>query len=106
MNRLINPPDAPASDLPDPSAVAAQIPPPAEGAEAAQGQLPAAEAPAAPSPSSTTSLVEFDDEEDNLIDMAKVDGRVKQSHVRRIGEIVDKHPEEALNIVRSWLYAQ
>jgi flagellar M-ring protein FliF len=43
---------------------------------------------------------------DELIDIAKVEGRVKASSLRKIGEIVDKHPEEALNILRSWLYRE
>jgi len=29
---------------------------------------------------------------------------VRASTVRKIGEIVEKHPEEALSIVRTWLY--
>ncbi|MBB4265390.1 flagellar basal-body MS-ring/collar protein FliF [Roseospira visakhapatnamensis] len=47
-----------------------------------------------------------DDMEDTeeLIDIEKVEGRVKASSLRKIGEIVDKHPEEALSIVRNWLY--
>ena len=43
-------------------------------------------------------------EEDMLIDMAQVEGQVKASTVKKIGEIVDKHPDEALSIIRSWLY--
>ncbi|MGE5548816.1 MAG: flagellar basal-body MS-ring/collar protein FliF [Solirubrobacterales bacterium] len=43
---------------------------------------------------------------DELIDIDKVEGRVKASSIRKIGEIVDKHPEEALSIVRSWLYQE
>jgi len=41
---------------------------------------------------------------DELIDIAKVEGRVKASSLRKIGEIVNNHPEEALNIIRNWLY--
>lgn len=41
---------------------------------------------------------------DELIDIDKVEGRVKSSSLRKIGEIVDKHPEEALSIIRNWLY--
>lgn len=41
---------------------------------------------------------------DDLIDIAKVEGQVKVSSLKKISEIVDKHPEEALNIIRSWLY--
>lgn len=46
---------------------------------------------------------ELEDTEE-LIDIEKVEGRVKASSLRKIGEIVDKHPEEALSIVRNWLY--
>lgn len=41
---------------------------------------------------------------DQMIDIGQVEGRVRASSVRKIGEIVEKHPEEALSIVRSWLY--
>jgi len=41
---------------------------------------------------------------EELIDIEKVEGRVKASSLRKIGEIVDKHPDEALSIVRNWLY--
>lgn len=44
------------------------------------------------------------DELDELIDVAKVEGRVKGSTMKKIGEIIDQHPQEALAIVRSWLY--
>jgi flagellar M-ring protein FliF len=49
-----------------------------------------------------------DDLEDaeELIDIDKVEGRVKASSLRKIGEIVDKHPEEALSIIRNWLYQE
>ena len=34
------------------------------------------------------------------------EGRVKASSLRKIGDIVDKHPEEALSIIRTWLYQE
>ncbi len=40
----------------------------------------------------------------DMIDIGQVDGRVAASSIRKIGEIVDKHPEEAVAIVRSWMY--
>ncbi|HLB06225.1 MAG TPA: flagellar basal-body MS-ring/collar protein FliF, partial [Alphaproteobacteria bacterium] len=43
-------------------------------------------------------------EEESMIDISRVEGRVRASTVRKIGEIVEKHPEEALSIVRTWLY--
>lgn len=57
-----------------------------------------------PSPSSGGVLTETDQLEE-LIDIAKVEGRVKASSVRKIGEIIDQHPEEAISIIRSWLYS-
>jgi flagellar M-ring protein FliF len=41
--------------------------------------------------------------EDSLIDISKVDGRVAGSAARKIGEIIDKHPDEALGILRNWM---
>jgi len=43
---------------------------------------------------------------DELIDIDKVEGRVKASSIRKIGEIIEKHPEEALSIIRSWMYQE
>lgn len=44
------------------------------------------------------------DEIESMIDLNKVEGRVRASSVKKIGEIVEKHPEEAVAILRSWLY--
>ncbi len=43
---------------------------------------------------------------DSMIDINKVEGRVRASSVTKIGEIVDKHPDEAVAIIRNWLYAE
>lgn len=40
------------------------------------------------------------------IDINQVEGRVRESSVRKISEIVDKHPEEAVNIIRNWMYRE
>lgn len=45
---------------------------------------------------------EFED----MIDLERIEGRVKASSVKKVGEIVHKHPEEALSIIRSWLYQE
>jgi flagellar M-ring protein FliF len=57
-------------------------------------------------------LLEEDEEEDGvdeslldqMIDINQVEGRVRASSLKQIGEIVDKHPEEAIAIVRNWMY--
>lgn len=41
---------------------------------------------------------------DQMIDLARVEGRVKASSVKKVGEIVEKHPEEAVSILRNWIY--
>jgi flagellar M-ring protein FliF len=46
------------------------------------------------------------EEIDHMIDLNKVEGRVRASSVRKIGEIVDKHPDEAVTIIRNWLYQE
>jgi len=52
------------------------------------------------------SLTAEEDESDSMIDMAQVEGRVRASSVKKIGDIVDKHPDEALAIMRNWLYQE
>jgi len=41
---------------------------------------------------------------DSMIDIAKIDGQVKASSVKKVGEVVSKHPDEAISILRSWLH--
>ncbi len=43
-------------------------------------------------------------EEEELIDVAQIDGRVRASTIKKIGEIVEHHPEETVSIIREWLY--
>jgi len=38
------------------------------------------------------------------IDIGQVEGRVAASSMKKIGEIVEKHPEEAVSIMRSWMF--
>ena len=38
------------------------------------------------------------------IDIARIEGQVKASSVRAVAEFVDKHPEESVSILRSWLH--
>lgn len=47
-----------------------------------------------------------EEEFEELIDIDRVEGRVKASSVKKVGEIVDKHPGEALSIIRSWMYQE
>ncbi len=75
---------------------------PAAAAEAEQRLL--AEAAGVPAIQGPEGGEEEDYEE--LIDIDRVEGRVKSSSVKRVGEIVEKHPEEALSIIRNWMYQE
>ena len=43
---------------------------------------------------------------ERMIDISRVEGRVKASSLRKVGEIVDKHPDEAVAILRNWMYQE
>ena len=45
-----------------------------------------------------------DEEMESMIDIAQIEGKVKASTMNKIGEIIDKHPEEAVSIIRNWMY--
>lgn len=41
---------------------------------------------------------------DQRIDIAKIEGQVKASSIKRVSEFVEKHPEESVAILRNWLH--
>jgi flagellar M-ring protein FliF len=99
LNRVLNPAQPALGSAPAPLIAgpqAAQLPQPASGGAQAPAALAHGGAPLAlpgtqPGPGS-------------MIDIAQVEGQVKESSVRKVGEIVGKHPDEAISIVRNWLY--
>jgi flagellar M-ring protein FliF len=69
---------------------------------------PPMETPALAAPDGTALAVVAEPPPDGenleeMIDLDRVDGRVRASMVRRIGDIVEKHPDEAMAILRGWL---
>ena len=38
------------------------------------------------------------------IDISQIDGQVRESSIKKVGEVVTAHPEEALAIIRTWLH--
>lgn len=76
------------------------------GEDEEEDDLPDLEiAPALAAPEAA-ALLEDEVEDDLLIDIGRIEGRVKASSVRKISEIVDKHPEEAVGIIRGWMYQE
>jgi flagellar M-ring protein FliF len=41
---------------------------------------------------------------DQRIDIARIEGQVKVSSVKKVAEFVDKHPDESVSILRNWLH--
>ena len=41
---------------------------------------------------------------ESMIDISRIEGQVRESSIRKVGEIVEAHPEEALAIIRTWLH--
>jgi flagellar M-ring protein FliF len=41
--------------------------------------------------------------DESMIDLVNVEGQIKASSLRKLAEMVDKHPDESLSIVRSWM---
>lgn len=44
-----------------------------------------------------------DEEIEHMINIKNIEGRIKASSLQKITEIIDKHPQEAVGIIRGWL---
>ena len=38
------------------------------------------------------------------IDISRIEGQVREISIKKVGEVVNAHPEEALAIIRTWLH--
>ncbi|CAO3459321.1 Flagellar M-ring protein FliF [Azospirillum argentinense] len=101
--------------FPAPEPVAAEAPTPALAAGAAMPQLagpamggdPAMQAAQlADMGEPAAALPGIEETMDQLIELRTVEGRVRASSIRRLGDIVDQYPDEAIDILRSWLYEE
>jgi flagellar M-ring protein FliF len=43
------------------------------------------------------------EEEESLINISGVDGKVKSSSIKKIEEIVENYPQETVSVIRSWM---
>ena len=82
------------------------IPSAAAAGERLLADQAAAAAAALTAPGVAAEAAVEEEQFEELIDIDRVEGRVKASSVKKVGEIVEKHPEEALSIVRSWMYQE
>jgi flagellar M-ring protein FliF len=78
----------------------------AGGGTAALAQLAPGQASAGALPPASQAAAAATAAQEAMIDVERVDGRVRESAINKVGEIVDKHPDETLNIIRNWMYEE
>jgi len=83
--------------LPPGAAAALAIPGPAGGDPGIPGL---------PQPQSPSEAAAIAAEIDQMIDLNQVEGRVRASSIRKISDLVDQHPEQAVNLIRQWVYQE
>ncbi|MEC9184948.1 MAG: flagellar M-ring protein FliF, partial [Pseudomonadota bacterium] len=82
---------------------------PSEGAPPPMpGNMAALAAPGAPGAvgAEGTMIAAGGQPEESLIDIGQVEGRVRASSLHKVGEIIEKHPDEAVSIIRNWMYQE
>ena len=42
-------------------------------------------------------------EDESMVNIAQIEGQIRVSSIRRVSQLVDKHPEETLSIMRGWI---
>ncbi len=57
-------------------------------------------------PTSMGEITNIANEIEQMIDINQVEGRVRASSLKRISDLVDQHPEQAVNIMRQWMYQE
>ena len=62
--------------------------------------------PGLPTMPSTSEAEAIAAEIEQMIDLNQVEGRVRASSVRKISDLVDQHPEQAVNLIRQWVYQE
>lgn len=73
------------------------------GGTAAAAAAGATDTPALPGPSGAAAALPAPEEPEAVIDIAQIQGRVRASSVKKVAEVVDKHPDESVQIIRGWL---
>lgn len=102
LNRLLNPAQPALGHAPPPTPQLASHQPPQLASPASPAAVHAP--PALAQGGTPLALPAGGQGSNQMIDIAQIEGQVKESSVRKVGEIVGKHPDEAMAIVRNWLY--
>jgi flagellar M-ring protein FliF len=41
--------------------------------------------------------------DESMVEIANIEGHIRASSIRKIADLVEKHPDESLNIMRGWI---
>ncbi len=89
-----------------PVVVQAELPAAAEGGKAGGAVVAQAGTAAAAAPGTAGAAGGDTDEEGHeLVNLDKVAGKVKASLVNEVADILERYPEEAVRVIRSWLHS-
>jgi flagellar M-ring protein FliF len=64
----------------------------------------AGKAQIAAQPGADRAMLPEDEDDEERIDVAHIDGQVKKSSVRKVAALVDQHPDETMSILRTWMH--
>jgi len=78
----------------------AQLAPPQPGQPAQPGQ---SQAPIAAGGQSNALPPPEQNDVTAQIDRAQIEGRIKESSIKKVGELIGSHPDESIAIIRSWI---
>jgi len=79
---------------------------PALAAPASATALPGrtGQAQIAAQPGADRALLPEEEDDEERINVAHIDGQVKKSSVRKVAALVEQHPDETMSILRTWMH--
>jgi flagellar M-ring protein FliF len=105
LNRLLALPGVAQPGLALAGPAGAALPPGAAAALAIPGPGGVAALPGMTGADGMIDAENMADEIDQMIDINQVEGRVRASSLKRISDLVNENPEQAMNIMRGWMNA-
>ena len=58
-------------------------------------------------PDGSISMIKAEEEPaESLIDIEAVEGKVKESSIKKVIEIIDQYPDESVNVIRGWMTSE
>jgi flagellar M-ring protein FliF len=45
-------------------------------------------------------------EDESMVQMSNIDGQLRASSIRRVADLIDRHPDESMSIMRAWMHQE